>query len=61
MEQNKVNYSDKELNRYLNDPLEKPGLIKKAKEHGNAQRLLHIPSKFAAQSKYFLTFRCRIL
>jgi len=52
MEQ-KENYSDKELNKYTNDPLEKPGLIKKAKEHGNAQRLLHIPSRFAAQSKYY--------
>jgi hypothetical protein len=59
--EHKKNYSDTELNKYTNDPLDKPGIIKKAKEHGNAQRLLHIPSRFNAQSNINFIFRCRIL
>ncbi len=44
--------SDKgEMKRYLDDPLDNYGTLKKAKEHGSAQRLYKIPDSFQAESK----------
>ena len=34
----------------LNDPMENPGIIKKAREHGSAQRVYFIPREYATES-----------
>jgi hypothetical protein len=34
------------------DPMQLPGVLKKAKEHGSAQRVLRIPDDYSAESKF---------
>ena len=42
---------DDEIDRFAIDALDKPAVLKKAKEHGSAQKVNFIPDEFPAESK----------
>ena len=44
--------SDEIDDNIIKDPMEQPGILKKAKEHGSAQKVLRIPNVYSAESKY---------
>ncbi len=46
-----ITVSDDGDNNIMKDPLLLPGILKKAKEHGSAQRVLRIPEEYSAESK----------
>ncbi len=47
-----VSLNEEEQN-FINDPMEMPGLLKKAREHGSAQKVYNIPDDFPAESNYY--------
>ena len=42
--------SDEGESKFLDDPLERPGVLKKAMEHGSAQLVYWIPETYPAES-----------
>jgi hypothetical protein len=46
------NLNDDEFTKIVQDPMDSPGILKKAIEHGSAQRVYNIPNNFPADSNY---------
>jgi hypothetical protein len=46
------NLNEDELTKIVEDPMDSPGILKKAIEHGSAQRVYDIPQNFPADSNF---------